>query len=67
MAVQNEIEVKVEKMNETLHDVREDLEDAQELTGNLVLSENNKMTEIDRLKAELRIKQARIDELERDL
>ena len=38
--------------------VAEDLEDAQETCGYLVQSENNKMTEIDRLKA-------RIAELER--
>ena len=40
-------------INKTLHKVQEDLEDTQELNGHFVLSENNKMTEIDKLKAEI--------------
>ena len=40
-------------INKTLHKVQEHLEDAQELNSHLVLSENNKMTEIDKLKAEI--------------
>ena len=40
-------------INKTLHKAQEDLEDAQELNGHFVLSENNKMTEIDKLKAEI--------------
>ena len=48
------VEVKKEKAA-----LAEDLEDAQELAGHLVQSENNKMTEIDALKA-------RIAELERE-
>ena len=44
--------------DEAVRELREELEDKEELVGHLVLSENNKMTEIDRLKA-------RIAELER--
>ena len=43
--------VKIEKK---LGDAEEELEDARDLNNNLVRSENNKMTELDRLKAELR-------------
>ena len=47
------IQKTIKIINETLHKVQEDLEDAQELNGHLVLSENNKMTEIDKLKVEI--------------
>ena len=52
------IQVKVE-----LHDVQENLEDAQELAGQLVLSENNKMTVIDQLHEEVKTLKAQIDKL----
>ena len=52
-------------MTQQLHDVREDLKDAQETSGYLLLSENNKMTEIDQLKQEIRQQQQRIEELEK--
>ena len=52
-------------MTQQLHDVREELEDAQQTSGYLLLSENNKMTEIDQLKREIQQKQQRIEELEK--
>ena len=42
----------------------EDLEDAQELTGHLVQSENNKMSEIDELRRTVSERDARIEALE---
>ena len=53
MENQKNVKVKIEQMKEKLYETNEDLLDAQELTGNLVLSENQKMTEIDRLKARI--------------
>ena len=45
--------------------LRAELEAAQETNGYLILSENNKMTEIDKLKDEIQQQQKRIEELER--
>ena len=45
--------------------IRDDLEDAQDLNGCLVLSENNKMTQIDELKQQMKVMQQRIDALEK--
>jgi len=42
----------------------EDLEEAQELTGHLVQSENNKMSEIDELRRTVSERDARIEALE---
>ena len=56
--IQKNVKIKIEQ-------IRDDLEDAQELAGHLVLSENQKMTEIDRLKEEMRNMQARINELKK--
>ena len=52
-------------MNKQLHEVQEELEDSQETSGFLLLSENNKMTEIDQLKREIQQMQQRIEELEK--
>ena len=45
--------------------LRAELEAAQETNGYLILSENNKMTEIDKLKDEIQQQQKRIEELEK--
>ena len=44
-----QVRVKLERVEE----LREDVEDAQETLGFVVQSENNKMTEIDELKAKV--------------
>ena len=59
-AIKKNVRVKVEKISEKLHNVQEDLLEAQDTNGYLIQSENNKMTEIDRLKK-------RINELEKEL
>jgi len=63
------IRVKLEKTTEQANEVKEQLEDqledAQDLNGCLIQSENNKMTEIDTLKQQMRTMQRRIDELEK--
>ena len=62
------IRVKFEKTTEQANEVKEQLEDqledAQDLNGCLIRSENNKMTEIDTLKQQMQTMQRRIDELE---
>ena len=55
---------RVVKVKEERDDEREEKEDAQELTGHLVVSENAKMSEIDALKKEVAQKASRIAELE---
>ncbi|KAH8068666.1 hypothetical protein JL721_6526 [Aureococcus anophagefferens] len=55
---------RVVKVKEERDDEREEKEDAQELTGHLVVSENAKMSEIDALKKEVAQKARRIAELE---
>ena len=57
--------VKVEKVQEELEETKDDLEDAQETLNYVVLSENDKMTEIDKLKAQLCAARQTIDELQR--
>ena len=59
------VKIKVEGMNKQLHEVQEELEDSQETSGFLLLSENKKMTEIDQLKREIQQMQQRIEELEK--
>ena len=63
------IRVKLEKTTEQANEVKQQLEDqlevAQDLNGCLIQSENNKMTEIDALKQQMRTMQRRIDELEK--
>ena len=62
--MQKKVKVKVEKFTNDLNDAKEDLEDAQETLQYVVLSENNKMTEIDQLKEKMKEMQKRIEDLE---
>ena len=55
---------KTKQANEVKEHLEDQLEDAQDLNGCLIRSENNKMTEIDALKEQMRTMQRRIDELE---
>jgi len=54
----------VKRVKQEKVDAVEDLEDAQELTGHLVQSENNRMTEIDELRGTVSERDARIEALE---
>ena len=45
--------------------IQDELEDAQDLNGCLIQSENNKMTQIDELKQQMKVMQQRIDALEK--
>ena len=56
--VNKRVKVKVDELEDQL-------EEAQDLNGYMVRSENNKMTEIDSLKQQMQTMQRRIDELER--
>jgi len=59
--IQKNVRVKVEKVTEKL---QEDLLEAQDTNGYLIQSENNKMTEIERLKKEIQTMQRKIEESE---
>ena len=63
--VQNErkkIKVKVEKATES---IQEDLEDAQETLGYELLAHNNKMTQIDALKQQIKDLQHQVEALKK--
>ena len=57
--------VKVEKVQNELEEAKDDLEETQDTLNHVILSENNKMTEIDKLKAQLRAARQTINELQR--
>ena len=57
--------VKVEKVQNELEEAKDDLEETQDTLNYVMLSENNKMTEIDKLKAQLRAARQTINELQR--
>jgi hypothetical protein len=59
--IQKNVRVKVEKVTEKL---QEDLLEAQDTNGYLIQSEDNKMTEIERLKKEIQTMQRKIEESE---
>ena len=56
--------VKVEKVQKELEEAKDELEGTQDTLNCVVLSENNKMTEIDKLKEQLRAARQTIDELQ---
>ena len=56
------LKVKVEKATES---IREDLEDAQETLGYEVLAHNNKMTQIDALKQQIKDLQHQVEALKK--
>jgi hypothetical protein len=62
--VRVKLEKKTKQANEVKEHLEDQLEDAQDLNGCLIRSENNKMTEIDALKEQMRTMQRRIDALE---
>mgnify|MGYP006077893343 CR=1 FL=1 len=60
-----EKQIKIEGLNQTMLEVGEDLEDAQDLNGCLIQSENNKMTEIDALKQQIKDLQHQVEALKK--
>ena len=64
--VREQIKIKVETATKSATEsIQEDLEDAQDLNGCLIQSENNKMTQIDALKQQIKDLQHQVEALKR--
>ena len=64
--VREQIKIKVETATKSATEsIQDDLEDAQDLNGCLIQSENNKMTQIDALKQQIKDLQNQVEALKR--